>query len=293
MKIAIIDKKDINLRIENSTIKVDEQTIPFKLVDLLILNHRINISTKDILKLTKENISLLLISYNNEHSCIINSADTKNGELKLAQYNSLKHNLEFAKYFVSNKFISHQEQLLEYKINIDITSQLKQISNATAIDEIMGIEGTFAKVYFKEFFNLCPKNMHKSKRTKKPPQDPVNAVMSYLYSLYYNIISIKLISYGFEPALGYLHKPFRAHNALASDMMELFRANINHAALSIFENDILTIDDFSKKGGVYLKYEGRKKIWKEFNALVNILKPKLDEEIANLRGMINEKNCYN
>ena len=293
MKLAIIDKKDITIKLDNSAIKIDEQTIPFKHVDTLILNHRATISTADILKLTKNDISILIISYNNEHICIINSANTKAGELKLAQYNSLKHKLRFAKHFVSQKIISHKQQLQNHKIETDIQEQLDKIYEATQIDEIMGIEGSFARAYFKEFFTLLPQNLHKGKRSKKPPQDPVNAVLSYWYSLYYNIISIQLLQYGFEPSCGYLHTPFRTHNALASDMMELFRAYINEAVIAIFANEVLQKDDFSKKGGVYLKYEGRKKIHKEFVALVNTLKPKLDEQIATLRRMIDEANSDN
>jgi len=68
--------------------------------------------------------------------------------------------------------------------------------------------------------------------------------------------------------------------------LELFRAAINQAIISIFQNNLLDINDFSKKGGVYLKWEGRKKIWKEFVDLVNILKPQLDETIAYIRKNI-------
>lgn len=150
----------------------------------------------------------------------------------------------------------------------------------------MGIEGAFAVKYFKEYFTLLPSNMHKSKRSKQPPLDPVNAVLSYWYALYYNIITAKLLSYGFEPSIGYLHKPFREHNALSSDMMELFRSQINEAVVHLFKNNILEMDDFSKKGGVYLKFEGRKKIWSHFLALCEVLQPKLDEEIAQLKRMI-------
>lgn len=293
MKIAIIDKKDITLKLDNNSIKIDEQTIPFKIVDLLILNHKVKMDSGDILKLTKNNISILLIAYNNEHTSIISSANTKSGELKLAQYNSLKNKLRFAKYFVSKKVILHKEQLKNLDIEIDINEQLDKIYNATQINEIMGIEGTFARNYFKYFFESLPKNMHKSRRSKNPPQDPVNAVLSYWYSLYYNIISVRLLSYGFEPSCGYLHTPFRSHNALASDIMELFRAQINQAVYSIFKNNILVQEDFSKKGGVYLKFDGRKKIWKEFVSLVNTLKPTLDDEIATIRKMIDEENSNN
>lgn len=286
MKIAIIDKKDITLKIENSAIKFETQTIPFKLMDILILNHRATLHTKDILKLTKEGIVVLLISHNNDNFSIINSANAKGSELKFMQYQSLSNSLIFAKYFVHHKLITHQEQLKSIDIDIDIKFQLEQIKNATAIDAIMGVEGAFARVYFKHFFALLPREMHKGKRSKQPPQDPVNALMSYWYSLYYNIITIKLLSHGFEPAIGYLHKPFRTHNALASDILELFRASINQAVLSTFKHKTLEMSDFSKKGGVYLKYEGRKKVWGEFVALVDVLSPKLNTHIATLKKMM-------
>ena len=290
MKIAIIDKKDVTLQIVNNSIKFEEQTIPFKLMDILILNHRATLHTKDILKLTDNNISILVISYNNDKFSIINSANTKNAEIKLAQYNSLKAKIDFAKYFIRNKLITHMEQLKAHNIEVDITFKLKQLESAAKINEIMGIEGSFAREYFQHFFTLLPVNLHKNKRSKQPPKDPVNALLSYWYSLYYNIISVQLISYGFECGLGYLHTPFRTHNALASDLLELFRASINQAVISIFKNELLSIEDFSKKGGVYLKYDGRKKIWKEFVTLVDILKPSLDSEIANLKKMIYEAN---
>jgi len=288
MKLAIIDKKDITIKLDGHTIKFEEQTIPFKLIDTLILNHRALLNSGDILKLTKENINILLISHNNSNISIINSANTKNGNIKLAQYHSLQHSLTYAKYFIKHKILSHQEQLQFQQKDIETKTILNQIKEAKNINELMGIEGSFARDYFQKYFSLLPKNLHKSKRTKQPPQDPVNAVLSYWYSLYYNIITVKLLSYGFEPALGYLHTAFRSHNALSSDILELFRASINQAVYSIFQHNLLSMEDFSKKGGVYLKYDGRKKIWKEFVTLVDILKPKLDTEIANIRKWINE-----
>jgi len=283
MKIAIIDKKDIVLKIENNSIKFETQTIPFKLMDMLILNHRATLHTNDILKLTKENISILLVGYTNDNFSIINSANTKNADLKLQQYNSLKNRLIFAKDFLTQKFITHKEHLKSLEIEVDITKQLKQIEDAKSIDEMMGVEGSFAREYFHHFFSKFPRELHKNKRSKQPPLDPVNALLSYWYSLYYNIITVKLLSYGFEPSMGYLHTPFRTHNALSSDILELFRSTINQAVLSVFDAKMLTMEDFSKKGGVYLKYDGRKKVWSVFVELVQVLQPKLNEVIAKLK----------
>lgn len=292
MKIAIIDKKDITLKIVNNSIKIEEQTIPFKLIDMLILNHKTTLHTKDILKLTQNDISILLVSYNNNNFSIINSANTKNSAMKLAQYNSLHSKIIFAKYFIKNKLISHFEQLKKHNIEMQLTTKLQQLESAKEIHEIMGIEGSFAREYFKHYFSLFPKGLHKGTRSKQPPRDPVNALLSYWYSLYYNIITVQLLKFGFECGIGYLHTPFRMHNALASDFLELFRAPINQAVLAVFSNKLLTVEDFSKKGGVYLKYSGRKKVWGEFMSLVAVLKPKLDKEIAEIRRMVDEANSH-
>ncbi len=292
MKIAIIDKRDITLKIENNSIKIDSQTIPFKLMDILILNHSATLKSADILKLTKNGISILLVAYNNIHSSIISSADAKSSELKLAQYNSLKESLKFARYFVTKKIISHTEHLKSLQIECNCSMQIMQINSAKEINEIMGIEGSYAKEYFSHYFKHLPSGMHKSKRTKRPPQDPVNALLSFWYSMYYHIITVKLLSHGFEPGLGYLHTPFRSHNALSSDILELFRAEINHIVIKVFASKTLSHEDFVKRDGIYLKYEGRRKSWGEFVALVDILKPKLDSVIADIKRMITETNNH-
>jgi CRISPR-associated protein Cas1 len=285
MKIAVIDKKDIKLKIENKAIKVDSQTIPFKLTDVLILNHKIELSTSDILRLSKENITVIITSYNNQHTAIVNSANAKNSDLKVYQYSALEYRLKIAKYFIKSKVASHIEHMEKYNINIK-DNTLINISLCTTVDQLMGVEGSFAKKYFENFFSLLPKTMHKNIRTKRPPKDPVNAVMSFLYTMYYNIITVRLLTQGYEPSLGYLHSAFRSHNALSSDILEIFRANINEVVIQIFKNKVLIIDDFYKKGGVYLNYEGRKKVWKYFVDMIQVLSPRLDYEISNLKKMI-------
>jgi len=106
--------------------------------------------------------------------------------------------------------------------------------------------------------------------------------------LYYKQITAKLLSYGLEPALGYLHTPFREHNALASDILEVFRAEINEKVYEVFSCDYLKKEDFTSKHGVYLKYSGRIKIWKHYLQLISSLKPKLDFEISNLKMKIEQ-----
>jgi CRISPR-associated protein Cas1 len=102
----------------------------------------------------------------------------------------------------------------------------------------------------------------------------------------YNLITVRLLSFGFEPSIGFLHQPFRSHNALASDFMELFRADVNAFVFRLFDEKLLESSDFSKKNGVFLKYDARKKIWGEFKSFNQGIEKKLDVEIANLRAML-------
>jgi CRISPR-associated protein Cas1 len=286
MKVAIIDKKDIKLKVENKAIKIDSQTIPLKLTDVLILNHKIELYTSDILKITKEDISIIITSFNNQYTSIINSASAKNSDMKIMQYSALEYRLKIAKYIIKNKILSHKEHLEKHNLELNYNNVVLNIELCNNIDELMGIEGSYARAYFEKFFMLIPKVYHRSRRSKRPPLDPANALMSFLYTMYYNLITVRLLAQGFEPSLGYLHSAFRDHRALSSDLLELFRAEINELVIQMFRNKIITSEDFYKKSGVYLNYDGRKKIWRYFVDLVQILEPKLNSQIANIKKMI-------
>lgn len=289
MNVVVIDSKDIELTVNVESIKIPNKTIPFRLIDLLILNHRISITTNDILKINKAGISILIISYNSNNFSLVSAANAKNSEIKHRQYMALNYKLSLAKYFIKQKILSHTKQLEKHNIVLDNKNVLHNIDSADSIATIMGVEGTFAKDYFKKYFSLFSRELTNGTRSKQPPKDVVNALMSYLYGLFYNIITDKLLSNGFDPSIGYLHKAFRSHNALSSDILEIFRSQINEMVFQIFNEKVLEKSDFTFKNGVYLKYSGRKKIWDSFVKLSSIIKPQINKEIAYLRSFIDEK----
>ena len=287
MKISILDRKDTSLSVEQSCLKYAGYSIPFKAVDLLLITRHIRLNTKDILKLTQNNISLLLVSYNHQHKALIQAAKAKNSALKIAQYRALEHRLMLARFFISEKFSSHYQSLLKQNIILDLERFQQKLHQTQSISEILILEAEFSRQYFQCFFSLIPRAFHHNKRSKRPPLDPANALMSFWYSLVYHIITTKLISYGLEPGLGYLHTAFRDHNALASDLIELFRAKINEAVLEVFQQKILGQEDFSKQGGVYLRFSGRQKTWTHFLQLVDDIDSDIDKNIAYIRKYLN------
>lgn len=286
MKIAIIDKKDAKIKIENQILKVDNQNIPFRVIDTLILSSNYTLQTKDIIKITKSDINIILISYDQRDASLITSTKGKNAELKLSQYKAIDKTLAIAKYFVTQKLISHQNQLKIHNIEFNTAKVIENIEQAKDLQTLLGIEGSFTKEYFTYYFHLFPKILHNGKRTKNPPKDPLNATLSFCYMIFYSIITIKLISYGFEPTIGYLHKPFRSHNALSSDIIETIRADINEFVYKVFSTGVIKKEDFTKKNGIFLRYEGRKKLWKELKRCITNTDTQIEQQIANIRSML-------
>ena len=287
MKIVFIDKKNVVIKVENKTLKVDSQKIPLRLIDTIILANAIVLNSRDLVKITKEGIFILLLSAKGRDMAIVQGARSKNPLVKLAQYGATQDkSLVFAQYFVETKIKKHREHLKLHGLEVDITEVLEKVSASTSIESLLGIEGSFSRLYFGHYFSLFSKRLHKGKRSRNPPLDPVNATMSFFYMVVYNLISVRLIACGFEPSMGFLHKPFRTHNALSSDFMEIFRADINDFVYKMFNEELLVSADFSKQDGVYLKYEARKKVWVEFKILMQNIEGELEREIVKLKDKI-------
>lgn len=92
-------------------------------------------------------------------------------------------------------------------------------------------------------------------RNKRPPKDPVNAVLSYLYAVLAKDVFVSLLAVGFDPYLGFYHRPRYGRPALALDMMEELRPIIaDSVAITLFNNGELADKDFIKTGmGVSMK----------------------------------------
>ncbi|BBG66772.1 CRISPR-associated protein Cas1 [Hydrogenimonas sp.] len=287
MKTVIVDRSDIVITAKKSGIVVETQQIPYRLIDLLVLCGEMEIGTKTLLALAKEGVSLLTVSKNNRTFSLTLPLAPKNGELKMLQYRSVtKNRLNFAKYFLEEKIKTHAKHLEKLGFEIDLRDWMQKIREAETVSQMLGIEGSFSNIYFSRYFSVLPKALHKSRRSKRPPLDPVNAILSYLYTYFYHLITVRLHMNGFDPAISYLHEPFRSHNGLSSDILEVFRAKINEKTAEWFLEKYLKAEDFSKRDGVYLRFESRKRLWREIKTFGEDLLPSINDEIALLRSAI-------
>ena len=135
----------------------------------------------------------------------------------------------------------------------------------------MGIEGAAAHKYFKAFGKLIKNEFRFEKRTKRPPTDPVNALLSLGYTMLFNELYTAVELLGFDPYLGFLHAIDYGRPSLAVDMVEEFRYLIDGLALMLINKGMLEIHDFvfEDDRGVYLKKKGREVFYRQYEKRIN------------------------
>ena len=145
---------------------------------------------------------------------------------------------------------------------------LDNINGAHSISQVMGFEGNAAKAYFSCLSKLLYNDEFRFRgRSSHPPKDPFNSMLSYGYSLLYRNIIGSIESSGLHPYFAFLHKIRPGHAALASDLIEEWRAFlVDRVVLDFVNNEEVFITDFkdSKNGSFYMEPELMKKLTREF-----------------------------
>lgn len=121
----------------------------------------------------------------------------------------------------------------------------EKISQCSSISEIMGYEGQGAKAYFEGLSVLIDRDFQFHGRSKRPPKDEFNSMLSLGYSILMNELYGKIEAKGLNPYFGFMHRDKEKHPTLASDMMEEWRAVIVDATvMSMINGHEIHKDDF-------------------------------------------------
>ncbi len=159
---------------------------------------------------------------------------------------------------------------------------------AKALDQLLGIEGNAARVYFQNFAGMIKadeepfggtdmngpfRKFDFLGRNRRPPRDPVNALLSLAYSVLAKDLTIACHAIGFDPYLGFYHQPRYGRAALALDLMEPFRPLIaDSVVLSAINTRMIQPSHFVRTGeAVALKPEGRKSFFRAYEQRMDTL----------------------
>lgn len=140
--------------------------------------------------------------------------------------------------------------------------------SGTIVGKLMGIEGKAATAYFAVFGELFPQEWTSTfpGRRKRPPTDPINAMLSFGYTILTSRMTAAVQTVGFDPYIGYLHSTQYGNPALALDLVEMFRAPIvDSVVLTLISNRMVTPEDFELQlGGCRMKDETRKRFLQKY-----------------------------
>jgi CRISP-associated protein Cas1 len=163
----------------------------------------------------------------------------------------------------------------------DLKVLAARAEDAASVDELLGFEGSAARAYFAGFAKLLsPRSGDRTTfdfegRNRRPPRDPVNALLSLGYALLSKDARIALLSVGFDPTAGFLHRPRHGRPSLALDLMEEMRPLIvDSTVLSAVNTEVLRDEHFVRAaGGCALTDTGRK-------AFLGAYERRMDQEVT-------------
>ena len=159
--------------------------------------------------------------------------------------------------------LSFDEELLGIYVK-EMKQSAQEAARATNLDELRGIEGNAAHMYFSLFDAMIlndKKNFYFHSRSKRPPLDRMNALLSLAYTVLAHDCASALEAVGLDAYVGFLHRDRPGRQSLALDLMEELRSiYVDRFILTIINNRILNAKHFtvSEDGAVMLKDEGRK-----------------------------------
>lgn len=272
---------------ENIVCKVDEKTvlrIPFLNIENIVCFSYVGCSPALMGKCVENSIPINFVTPNGKFLAKVCGETRGNVTLRVGQIDKFRESgLTLSKNTMSAKLcntISVMKRTLHdapdlredeeiQKAIIFLKNSIEHLWNAANTVEIMGIEGNAAHTYF-SIFNKLIKNKNEvfefNIRTKRPPLDATNAILSFMYSIYTNEIASALETVGLDSYIGFCHSLRSGRSSLACDLIEETRCIIERFVLSLINLKILSERDFERQisGAVYLNSEGRTKVLKHW-----------------------------
>lgn len=217
-------------------------------------------------------VPLYYLSYGGWLNGYARSINDHSIDLRIAQYDIAKdqvRTLELARAFVSGK-VKNQRTMVRRSLGQKARGTLQalallghRIDTASDAGQLLGFEGLAAKHYFDAFGDMLNvgTGFEVTGRNRRPPTDPVNALLSFGYSMLAKEALAAVITVGFEPGLGMYHRVRPGRPSLALDLMEEFRPLIvDSTVLSLINAKEIRASHFDRRGkAVVLTTDGRRR----------------------------------
>ena len=276
------------LRLDNDTLRVEVERetrlrVPLHHLNAVVCFGHVSLSSPLMHRLAEEGKALVLLDIHGRFKARLEGETSGNVLLRRAHHQALDRPafvLELARTVVAGK-IRNQRQVLQRgareakldeesarldRVVDDQAASLRALPGAVDLDTVRGIEGEAARGYFSVLNLLVRPDRRElfsmNGRSRRPPRDRMNALLSFLYSMWMNDCRSAVEAAGLDPQMGFLHalRPGRA--ALALDLVEEFRPFADRLALTLVNRGQIAAKDFVERegGAVLLDGDARKAV---------------------------------
>lgn len=253
----------------------EKKIIPIENIDAIHVFGQMTFNKELLVFLAREGKPLHVYNYYGNYSGTFLPRDKNvSGELLVRQ---VEHYLDPQKrFFLALAFVEgamfHARRNLREHAGTEpfiqkIEEELGKAYSATSIAELMGCEGRAKEIYYQAFNLFLKEEFSFEKREKRPPSNPINALISFGNSLVYTTILSECYRTQLNPTISYLHEPRERRFSLCLDLAEIFKPLIaDPLVFRLVNTGLITRNDFDQDlNGCYLNDRGRKRFLKAFD----------------------------
>ncbi len=263
-----IDRRGTELAIDGERLLVRlvdiERPLSIPLVQLqsVVISACTQLSSKVLQMLSSEGIALVILNPNQSDSAVY-SLPQRHGHAgrRMAQYcfcMSTMLRTDAANKIVKQRLLDQAKLLSQlakrhfaaaFRLNRaakDLLHMVSQLDAKRSIDQLRGVEGAAARLFFAGLGDCLPDWTGFVGRNRRPPKDAVNVALSLTYTLLHAEATRALYGVGLDPMLGVYHEPGYGRDSLACDLTELLRGRAESWVIGLFNQQILRVDHFSK-----------------------------------------------
>lgn len=279
-KTVVIMSDHINIKKELDRLKIvtkdKKHTLPLTNVDGILIYGKATITSDAISLCANHRVPLVFLTKKGAVKAIVMGLDLSVGRnRRLKQYALyLQKRFEVAKYIVKKKILE-----IEYVFDLELEDIKRAIDTAKDFQALFGLEGVASRQMYLVFSELIEgTDFSFIERSYNPPKDEINALLSYLYHLGFNM-ALGLISLqGYDPFISYLHVKRGEHASFASDLVEVIRPHLTKLAGELIIEKQISKTHFHRDGETFhLK-----------KTALNIVLEKVAQERDNLIALMKE-----
>jgi len=284
IKSGTLSKSEGSLVLKNESEKI---AIPLETVDTVLMYGNITITSPALKLMSDHNIPAFLYSENGWYiTSIYPETYLQSGYFVSKQasfFLDADKRLELARRIVLGATKNMAKVCLRAKMG-KLQYSATSIKNAKDVRELMGLEGNVHINYLSLMDSKLPAKFKVQARTRRPPTNFTNSIMSYLYSVLYGITAAEIFSTHLHPALSFLHEPSERRSSLSLDVSEIFRPIFcDRVILKLINLKMINENDFISNDGVFLNQIGKRKVLQAFDEKLNetTYSPSLKRKVSN------------